>query len=248
MTRSGKRVFWALATVVGGLALAGSVAFAWPLWGGAGPVAGTWGPMHGWGAVMGGGMMGPGMMGGSMMGPGGQWGPAGDVPLAAGEVAAQVRQALQAWGLRDLQVGHIMEFDNGFYVVVKRPDGKGAFELLVDRHRGTIHPEPGPNMMWNTEFGHMQVGGPVGRPAFGPERARGAAQEYLNRQLPGSQPGELTEFPGYYTLDVVLEGRTVGMLSVNAYTGQVWYHHWHGTFIGETEADDDQHAAGESAR
>ena len=130
---------------------------------------------------------------------------------------------------------------------MKRPDGRGAFELLVDPYSGTIHPEPGPNMMWNTEFGHMQVGAPAGRPAFGPERARAAAEEYLNQQLPGSRTGELTEFPGYYTLDVVRDGRTVGMLSVNAYTGQVWYHQWHGTFIGETEADEAEHAPGKSA-
>ncbi|MCS7235705.1 MAG: hypothetical protein RMM30_06995 [Armatimonadota bacterium] len=35
--------------------------------------------------------------------------------------------------------------------------------------------------------------------------------------------------------DVEREGKVFGMLSVNAYTGQVWYHTWHGAFVGEKE-------------
>lgn len=30
--------------------------------------------------------------------------------------------------------------------------------------------------------------------------------------------------------------KITGMLSVNGYTGQVWYHTWHGTFIASSEA------------
>ncbi len=40
-------------------------------------------------------------------------------------------------------------------------------------------------------------------------------------------------FPGYYTVDFEVNGQTAGMLSVNAYTGQVWYHTWHGQFLSE---------------
>ena len=42
-------------------------------------------------------------------------------------------------------------------------------------------------------------------------------------------------FPGYYTLDTTRNGKTVGMLSVNARTGAVWHHGWHGRFLGEQE-------------
>ena len=42
-------------------------------------------------------------------------------------------------------------------------------------------------------------------------------------------------FPGYYTIDVTRDGKVAGMLSVNAYSGQVWYHGWHGAFIQEKE-------------
>lgn len=43
---------------------------------------------------------------------------------------------------------------------------------------------------------------------------------------------EAGAFPGYYTFDF---GRkeVEGMLSVNAYTGEVWVHTWHGFFLGE---------------
>jgi ABC-type glycerol-3-phosphate transport system substrate-binding protein len=38
-------------------------------------------------------------------------------------------------------------------------------------------------------------------------------------------------FYGYYTLEVNKDGKIYGMLSVNANTGAVWYHTWHGTFL-----------------
>ena len=40
--------------------------------------------------------------------------------------------------------------------------------------------------------------------------------------------GGMAHFPGYYTLDTTRNGKTVGMLSVNARTGTVWHHGWHG--------------------
>ncbi len=36
------------------------------------------------------------------------------------------------------------------------------------------------------------------------------------------------EFYGYYTFHVTETNKTVGMLSVNYYTGEIWYHNWHG--------------------
>lgn len=188
------------------------------------------------------GMMGPGMMG---TWPGPQP-PPNAAPLTAEQVAEQVRSLLPRWGDPGLQVGHIMEFDNGFYVIVEGADGTGAFELLVDRYGTWVRPEPGPNMMWNTRYGHMGAGrvGVPGSPTIGPEQALQLAQAYLDRQMPGATAGELTEFPGYYTIDVASGGRTSGMLSVNAYTGAVWYHTWHGAFLAETEPAG-EHGAGD---
>jgi hypothetical protein len=36
-------------------------------------------------------------------------------------------------------------------------------------------------------------------------------------------------------MDFLKDGKVAGMLSVNGYTGQVWYHTWHGNFISERE-------------
>ncbi len=119
-----------------------------------------------------------------------------------------------------------------------RSTGSGAFEVLVDRYTGWVHPEPGPNMVWNTQYGFMGSGGVAGSPSLTAREALGRAQAYLDRWLPGATAEGVIEFPGYYTIDVARDGRTFGMLSVNAYTGRVWAHTWHGRFIAETEAED----------
>jgi hypothetical protein len=42
---------------------------------------------------------------------------------------------------------------------------------------------------------------------------------------------EADAFYGYYTIEVLNGDNIYSMLSVNGYTGQVWYHNWHGKFI-----------------
>ncbi len=63
------------------------------------------------------------------------------------------------------------------------------------------------------------------------------AQRYLDRSLPNTVAEAPDAFPGYYTLHIERDGEIEGMLSVNAYSGQVFVHHWHGDFI-EMSADD----------
>jgi hypothetical protein len=70
-----------------------------------------------------------------------------------------------------------------------------------------------------------------------PERARKVADAYLSRVSPGTRAEEPTRFYGYYTIDTEKEGKTSGMLSVNGYSGEVWYHSWHGPFIAKEEGD-----------
>ena len=38
-----------------------------------------------------------------------------------------------------------------------------------------------------------------------------------------------------YTLDILRDGQTVGMLSVNGYTRQVFLHTWHGDLLDVAE-------------
>ena len=66
--------------------------------------------------------------------------------------------------------------------------------------------------------------------------AREKAAAYLEQAYPDQTLSATAEaFPGYFTFDVESGGTPVSMLSVNAYTGQVWYHTWHGTFVEMSE-------------
>ena len=70
----------------------------------------------------------------------------------------------------------------------------------------------------------------------GPQQAIEAAQRYLDLYLPGSVASdEVDPFYGYYTLHVLRGGETVGMLSVNGYSTQVFLHSWHGDFVEMSE-------------
>jgi hypothetical protein len=188
--------------------------------------------------------------GSASLGPGAMMGVPWTPPGAAGKTISidQAQQAVQAaldrQGNRDLVIDEVMEFQDNFYAIVKeKSTGTGAFELLVDRSTGAGIPEPGPNMMWNTKYGMMagqtgwmMGGGMMGTNFAGPmtvsaEQARQAAQRWLDQNQPGSTTEAPDAFHGYYTVHLVKEGKVTGMLSVNGYTGQVWYHTWHGAFI-----------------
>ena len=61
--------------------------------------------------------------------------------------------------------------------------------------------------------------------------ARSIAQRWLDRRGDKVSAGEAKTFPGYYTLHALRAGKVTGMLSVNAATGAVWSHWWHGRFV-----------------
>jgi len=226
---------WIVAAVAG-LVLVGFAALAQM-----GPPGGQQGPM-GPGMAQGSPLSGFGcpMMGGS----GGGFYP-GFVAQNMDQAAQAAQQYLAAtWRNPDLVVKEVMEFSNHFYVQIQeRSTGIGAMELLVDKIVGTVHPEPGPNMMWNTKYspmggmGHMGGWGtqaPTAEMPITPEQARQFAQQALDLYLPGTAAAEeVAPFYGYYTLHYERDGQVVGMLSVNGYTGQVWFHTWHGAFLGE---------------
>ena len=65
--------------------------------------------------------------------------------------------------------------------------------------------------------------------------ADGARAVELAREGSELRAGTADAFPDYYTLHVLEGDRLAGMLSVNAYTGAVWYHRWHGRFLSMTE-------------
>jgi hypothetical protein len=95
-------------------------------------------------------------------------------------------------------------------------------------------------MMWNTKYSFkagfcnwLGTTTATGQPTVTVEQAQANAQQYLDTYLQGTTTGDITAFYGYYTFEVLNGGTHYGMLSVNAYTGQVWYHTWHGTFVEE---------------
>jgi len=68
------------------------------------------------------------------------------------------------------------------------------------------------------------------------EQAVEYAQKYLNSNYAGATAAtDPMQFYGYYTLDFEKDGQIIGMLSVNGYSGQIFLHTWHGTFIEEAE-------------
>jgi hypothetical protein len=185
-------------------------------------------------------------------------------PLTIEQAETAVTNYLNSYGDDSLELGEIMIFDNHAYAqVLDTTTGNGAFEVLVDPISGEVFPEPGPNMMWNTEYGMMsgQFGGIMGGHGmmgghygsmmggfgFNPgaqkniteEDAVQLAQEYLDVYLPDTSADDhAVSFPGYFTLHIERDGDVIGMLSVNQYTGQVFLHHWHGDFI---EMADENH-------
>ena len=203
--------------------------------------SGMMGAGNGNGGMMGSGMMGTGnsgMMGSDMMGQGGTCGDPGTAgvsndatPITIDQAKESVKNYLEKTGKTDLEIAEIIEFDNHFYAGLKeKTTDKYAIELLVNRYTGPVFPEMGPNMMWNTKYGHMNWN-TQGTATVTEEQAIEKAQKYLDTAQPGKEVKSADTFYGYYTLEVIKDGKVNGMLSVNANTGAVWYHTWHGTFV-----------------
>ncbi|MGM0366391.1 MAG: hypothetical protein ACQEP5_07615 [Actinomycetota bacterium] len=157
------------------------------------------------------------------------------------EVENLTNEYLERKNLSGLEIAEIMEFSRNFYIEIFEPDtGISAMELLVDKNTGAIFPEYGPNMMWNLKYGmHPQV--PLSQNDIdmdiSEDRAIQLAERYLAKANIGEFVGdEIEKFYGYYTIHTLTEdGDIAGMLSVNGFTGEVWYHNWHGIFIDMEE-------------
>ena len=178
------------------------------------------------------GMQGRGGMGmNSWFGP--QSLPGGD-RISIDQALSKAQDTLSSYG-KNIKIGEIMEFGNNFYVVVKETDsGRGAFELLVDPYSGRVSAEPGPNMMWNTKYNHMGVGGHTSQSEMSLDQAAQKARDYLKKVLPTADlQTDGTAFYGYSSFDYKVNGVVAGMLSVNSTSGDVWMHTWHGVFISE---------------
>jgi hypothetical protein len=160
-------------------------------------------------------------------------------PLMITQAAEVTKAYVASLNNPDLTVKEIEEYANNFYVPVTQiSTGSGAFELLINKYTGIVTPEPGPNMMWNTQYTFGRgfcnwLQGTTATPTVTVEQAKTNAQQYLTTYLQGTTVGDATAFSGHYTIEVLNNETPYGMLSVNTFTGQVWYHTWHGTFVQE---------------
>lgn len=92
----------------------------------------------------------------AMMGTGGRsaaWYTDGTGPVH--DIAAARGQAQRFAGRLGLNTAEVMQFTNGFYVVLDDEAGSPATEVLVDPQTGAVALEYGPAMMWNTRYGMM---------------------------------------------------------------------------------------------
>ncbi|MDQ6601685.1 MAG: hypothetical protein M3Z19_03080 [Chloroflexota bacterium] len=186
----------------------------------------------------------PGAMPGGTMqgGPSGMMNGSGGTTTTGNPVTIdQAQQAVQTYldryGNANLAVDEMMGFQDNFYAIVKEKDtGTKAFEVLIDRNTGTVFPEYGPNMMWNTKYGMMRAQYNPLPMTVTPDQATQNAAQWLAQNQSGAMTETPDTFYGYYTLHIMKDGKVTGMLSVNGYTGQVWYHNWHGDFIQMKEA------------
>ena len=184
------------------------------------------GRMTGWSIGAPGGMMGRAFSGGS-----------GDIGMDRAVRIAQDTAASYAGG--SLAADEVIAFSDNYYASIREKDtGIGAFEILIDRATGNVMREPGPDMMWNAKYSMMGGGmmGGFGATSSRPmtvttQQAQDAAQRWLDANRAGANAKAPDSFYGFYTVDFQRTGQLVGMLSVNGYTGQVWYHSWHGSFI-----------------
>jgi hypothetical protein len=175
-------------------------------------------------------------------------------------VRDQVMTWLVVNGFQDYSVSGVTAFSNSDYVAIQSSTGDDAFELLAAPQAGWLMLEP-TSMMWNTRYGMSKsfetnwsgtgrmallMGGgrtkadwrswfTVGQAKVGSEQE---AVTVANRWLAKSRPAERAAskaraYPGYYSVDTLVDGKKAGMLSVNADTGAVWYHGWHGGFLVE---------------
>ena len=169
-------------------------------------------------------------------------GSGGDIGIDRAVQIAQNTAASYSGG--GLKADEVIGFSQNYYASIREASsGVGAFEILINRATGSVTREPGPDMMWNTKYSMrgavMTGGGVMGGSILAPSgtmtvtalQAQEIAQRWLDSNRSGSTSKPADAFYGFYTVDYESSGHLAGMVSVNGYTGQVWYHSWHGSFV-----------------
>jgi len=182
-------------------------------------------------------------------------------PLTMEEVDEAIQEYLEDYSNENLVLSEIMIFDNHAYAqIIEKDTGIGAMEVLIDPRTSSVFPEQGPNMMWNLKYSSMGRAGMMNGTGMmtglnlddfkesdlsveeiedmpvSSYQAVESAQGFLDQYYPGAEADQHADrFYGYYTLHVVQEDVVLGMLSVNGFSGQVFYHNWHGEYLEMSE-------------
>ncbi|MGB9940155.1 peptidase M4 [Methanosarcina sp.] len=150
-------------------------------------------------------------------------------PITQDEALRSMQDFSTQYG-SNVEVEDFMVFSGNYYAVLKDTNSsQDIAEIIVDRYSGSTYPEPGPNMMWNTLYGAGRTN--TNGTEYDLTEAENLAKDFLGGYLPEAQIMESKEMPGYYTFDFGRQ-EIEGMLSVNAYNGQIWVHTWHGPYLG----------------
>ncbi len=208
---------------------------------------------YGPGSMMGGRGYGPGQgsFQGSRQNPQAQATPAPRptvTPLTADQAKQAAQTYLQNMKTSGLEVGQVITVNSSAYVEIKETQGGvGAFELWVDPVSKKARLLPGGNMEWNLKYGgviqNSLYGGqnstaptPAAVSADMPissDQVLKIAQQFLDEHKINAQVGKTPiEFYGYYTIDFSQNGKTMGLLSVNGYNGQIVIDSRFGAFAG----------------
>lgn len=178
--------------------------------------------------------------------------------ISIDQATTAVQTYLGKMGYPNLGIATMQEYSNMYYAqIIEQNNETGAFELAVNKTTGVVTPMQGPTMMWDTKYGvtesgmmgyltsngaasGMMGGGgmitwlrgtPTTNMAITIQQAKTIAQQYLDANLTGTTVGQATTYYGYYTMQILKDGKPAGMMGVYGTTGQVTYYTWMGTYM-----------------
>lgn len=93
---------------------------------------------------------------------------------------------------------------------------------------GVVKPTP-QSLRWNTEYGNQVI---TGDEVITLEEAREIVEKWATYNIPGAEMEKYYIFPGHHTFHLKHPYSGKVILSVNAYTGQVWLNPMCGGYVG----------------
>lgn len=166
------------------------------------------------------------------------------------EAVSIAQSYLKALNNPNLAIDKVIEFQKNFEVIYyEKGSGIGAFTITISKPgtgplpldpSGYMLPEEGPNSMWNTKYGLADFAArQYSNGIIDMNMAKATAQGYLDQYIPGAKVGDEHPFYGFYSFEVIKDGKVYGMLSVNSRVLQVLYHDWQSDYVQTRELSND---------